>query len=91
LHGPESGITRCGDWRPGAVTVGRSLPAVSAAVLSISAEKSSDAPEGSARGARDDGEAGAERGVSDVTLSTGGLSSWFALQISKDRAIRSWK
>ena len=66
------------------------MPGGSAAVLSISAEKSSGAPDRSGRGARDDDAVGTDGvAVSDVTLSTGGLSNWFALQISKDRAMRS--
>ena len=63
----------CGDGRSGAA--GRSLPAVSAALLSISAEKLSGAGVWSARADRA-GAFGTDRlaAVSDVTLNTGGLS-----------------
>ena len=65
--------TRRGEADP-ARTV-RSLPAVSAALLSISAEKLSGAGDWSARADRD-GAFGTDRlaAVSDVTLNTGGLS-----------------
>jgi hypothetical protein len=63
----------CGDGRSGAVW--RSLPAVSAALPSINAEKLSDAGVWSARADRA-GALGTDglAAVSDVTLSTGGLS-----------------
>jgi hypothetical protein len=63
----------CGDGRSGAA--GRSLPAVSAALLSISAEKLSGADDWSVRADRA-GAFATDRlaAVSDVTLNTGGLS-----------------
>jgi hypothetical protein len=65
---------RC-DSRSGDVGVVRSVPEVSAALLSISAEKLSGAGDWSARADRA-GAFGTDRlaAVSDVTLSTGGLS-----------------
>jgi hypothetical protein len=65
---------RC-DGRSGAIGAVRSLPEVSAALLSISAEKLSGAGDWSARADRA-GAFGTDRlaAVSDVTLSTGGLS-----------------
>jgi hypothetical protein len=77
----------CGDGRSGAAAMGRSLPAVSAALLSIRAEKLSDAGVGSVFADLDDALwSDTLAAVSDVTLNTGGLSWWFRIQVSKDRA-----